>query len=316
MIARVVLASLLSACAAAALTGLVKRPRLRLSGRVRPYTITSRAALGADIVSVEQPATLLSGSTLWRLFGPIVVRAAGGLGSLIDSTGDDALLLRLRQAGLFQDVPEAQRAVEYRVRQLAATVVATLGLAAVPALAGQPAITVLVLGALGFTFGVTRWRGRVDQAIAARRARMQIELYTVNHLLAMHLRVGGGVVQALQRVVARGRGAAVDELREILAVHRSGLPLVAALEHAANSTPEPHAARTYRLLANGVAYGADLAEGLRALSADIRDQRADAIKRAATRRRAAMLVPIIAVLAPVMLLFVAAPLPAIVLGIR
>jgi hypothetical protein len=35
---------------------------------------------------------------------------------------------------------------------------------------------------------------------------------------------------------------------------------------------------------------------------------------AATRRGAAMLVPIIAILAPVMLLFVAAPLPALVLG--
>jgi hypothetical protein len=135
---------------------------------------------------------------------------------------------------------------------------------------------------------------------------MRIELYTVNQLLAMHARVGGGVVQAVQRVVDRGNGAVVEELAEVLRMHRSGRRITDALEHAARTTPEPNAARTYKLLANGVEYGADLAEGLRALSEDIRDQRVEAMKRAATKRRAAMLVPIIAVLAPVMLLFIAA----------
>jgi tight adherence protein C len=132
----------------------------------------------------------------------------------------------------------------------------------------------------------------------------------------MHARVGGGVVQAMQRVVDRGHGAVVEELADVLRMHRSGQRIVDALEQAARTTPEPNAARTYKLLANGVEYGADLAEGLRALSEDIRDQRAEAIRRAATKRRAAMLLPIIAVLAPVMLLFIAAPLPSIVLGGR
>jgi len=87
-----------------------------------------------------------------------------------------------------------------------------------------------------------------------------------------------------------------------------------ALQFAARVTPEPHAARTYRLLASGAELGADLATGLRLLSEDIRGQRTEALKRAATRRRAAMLVPIIAILAPVMLLFIAAPLPSIIFG--
>ncbi|MDQ3974204.1 MAG: type II secretion system F family protein, partial [Actinomycetota bacterium] len=98
--------------------------------------------------------------------------------------------------------------------------------------------------------------------------------------------------------------------------HRSGRRIADALLSAARVTCEPNAARTYKLLANGVEYGADLAEGLLALSQDIRDQRCEALKRAATTRRAAMLVPIIAVLAPVMLLFVAAPLPSLVFGGR
>jgi tight adherence protein C len=173
---------------------------------------------------------------------------------------------------------------------------------------------VIALGVLGTVVGVSRWPARLDRAIEARRERMRIELYTVNQLLALQVRAGSGVTQALQRVVQRGSGALVDELAEVLALHRGGRPLVEALEHAARATPEPNAARTYRLLSGGVAYGADLADGLRALSGDVRRQRAEALKRAATRRRAAMLVPIIAILAPVMLLFVAAPLPSLVLG--
>ena len=52
------------------------------------------------------------------------------------------------------------------------------------------------------------------------------------------------------------------------------------------------------------------------LSEDIRDARREQLHKDAVRRRAAMLVPTIAVLAPIMLLFIAAPLPSIVLGHR
>ena len=72
-------------------------------------------------------------------------------------------------------------------------------------------------------------------------------------------------------------------------------------------TAEPHAARTYRLFALAAEQGADLGAALRALSDDLRDVRRDELRRQATRRRAAMLVPTIAVLAPIMLLFVIAP---------
>ena len=73
---------------------------------------------------------------------------------------------------------------------------------------------------------------------------------------------------------------------------------------------------TRRLFALAAEQGADLGTALRALSDDVRDVRRDELRRAATRRRAAMLIPTIAVLAPIMLLFVIAPLPSIVLGGR
>ena len=124
------------------------------------------------------------------------------------------------------------------------------------------------------------------------------------------------VPEAVQRLVARGRGAVVVELRDVLVWIRSGMGEAAGFRHAAEGTPEPSAARTYRLLAAGVERGVDLASGLLALSEDIRDSRREQIHKEAVRRRAAMLLPTIGILAPIMLLFIAAPLPSIVLGQR
>jgi tight adherence protein C len=138
----------------------------------------------------------------------------------------------------------------------------------------------------------------------------------VNHLLAMHVRTGAGAMQAVQRIVERGHGAVVDELSEVLTWTRSGMGEADAFRHAAEVTPEPSAARTFQLLAAGVERGVDLGGGLLALSADIRDARRQQVHKDAVRRRAAMLVPTIAILAPIMLLFIAAPLPSIVLGHR
>jgi hypothetical protein len=62
--------------------------------------------------------------------------------------------------------------------------------------------------------------------------------------------------------------------------------------------------------------GSDLAAALLAIGDDLREARREALRKASVKRRAAMLAPTIGVLAPIMLLFVAAPLPSIVLGKR
>ncbi|MGH3442188.1 MAG: type II secretion system F family protein, partial [Nitriliruptorales bacterium] len=181
---------------------------------------------------------------------------------------------------------------------------------------GRSAGVALLLAAAGGVGGLTRWRARLDRTLERRRSRMRVELYTVNQMLAMNVRTGGGVVHAIQRVVERGRGEIVAELADALRAHASGLRAREALERIARTTPEPSAARTYRLLAASAELGTDLAEALRALSDDLRAERRDAIRREATRRRALMLVPIIGILAPTMLLFVAAPIPSLVFGLR
>ena len=157
---------------------------------------------------------------------------------------------------------------------------------------------------------------RLERTIAERANRIRSELYTVNHLLAMHVRTGSGPIQSVQRVVDRGRGVVVEELGSLLVAIRHGVSEAEAFRRAAELTPEPTAARTYQLLAASAERGADLGSSLLALSDDVRDARREQLHKDAVRRRAAMLIPTIAILAPIMLLFIAAPLPSIVLGNR
>jgi tight adherence protein C len=301
-----------AALAAAAAAALVVPPTPRLAPRVRPYTVTARTRLGrdADLVAAGSGEDRTS-ATVVRLFGPPGRAVVRRLGRLLERRSDDTLALHLRQAGLVDVTPD-----EYRARVAVHVLLSGLAGAALGALALHSAPMALGLGGCGAVFGASRLRGRLERGIEDRRERLRLELYTVNQLLAMHVRTGVGPVQATQRVVDRGTGAVVEELTAVLAAMRNGVAEPAAFRRAAELTPEPAAARTYKLFAAGAERGVDLADGLRALSEDLRDARREEIRQSATKRRAAMLVPTIAVLAPVMLLFIAAPLPSIVFGSR
>jgi Flp pilus assembly protein TadB len=233
------------------------------------------------------------------------------LGRLLERRTDAALARSLQQAGFSHVSPD-----EYRTRT--AVHVLTFGAAGagLGVLVFHRPLAAIGLGLCGVVFGGSRLRGRLERSITDRREQIRLELYTVNQLLAMHVRTGAGPVQATQRIVARGQGIVVDDLRAVLSAMHNGVSEPEAFRHAADVTPEPAAARTYKLFAAGAERGVDLADGLRALSEDLRDARREEIRQSATKRRAAMLVPTIAVLAPVMLLFIAAPLPSIVFGSR
>jgi Flp pilus assembly protein TadB len=307
----VLLAAVSAGLALAGIAGVVVPPRSRLAGRVRPYTLVTRAELGrsADAFTVHGVSDPTDRSTLGRLFGPPVRAGLRKLGRLVDRHDDAGLALRLRQAGWYDVTPD-----EHRMRAAGRAVVfASAGLVLGVALLHSAPLGFL-LGFCGAVHGISRARAKLSGAVEARRERLRLELYTVNQLLAMHLRTGAGPVQATQRIVDRGRGAVVEELDAVLAAVRSGMSEGDAFRRAAETTPEPAATRTYRLFAAGAERGVDLAGGLRALSEDLRDARRDEMRKTATKRRAAMLVPTIAVLAPIMLLFVAAPLPSIVFG--
>jgi Flp pilus assembly protein TadB len=280
--------------------GLVHPPVRRLATRVRPYAMVARAALGVAVADVPvRPLTTPVRDAMSRLSRAIEARS------------DERLTLLLRHAGARETTPD-----EYRARQvLGACAIAALAGGAVALLLHSP-LLVVVAAAAGFVGGAARARGRLERAIAERAERIRLELTTIDQLLAIHVRTGAGALQAVQRVVDRGHGVVVEELGDVLTWTRSGLAEVEAFRRAAELTPEPGAARTYRLLAAGAERGVDLGAGLLALSADLRDARREQLHKSAVRRRAAMLLPTIALLAPIMLLFIAAPLPSIVLGHR
>ena len=307
-----VLGGVSAALLCAGIAGLLVRPTPRLAGRVRPYTIVARAGLGrsADVLGVVHPVAPAGGGVVRRLFWPPLQAMAARVGRLVETRSDEHLRLKLRQAG-YDDLTTE----EYRVRALGQTVLFTTAGAAIGISIQSPLLT-LLLATCGVVYGSTRWKGRIDRAIEDRRERLRLELYTVNQLLAIHLRTGAGPVQATQRIVDRGTGAMVEELDAVLTWVRSGVSEPEAFRRVAELTPEPSVARTYKLFATGAERGVDLAGALRALSEDLRDARREDLRRMATKRRAAMLVPTIAILAPIMLLFIAAPLPSVIFGSR
>jgi tight adherence protein C len=299
------LAAAFTSLSIAALVWAVLDPPVGLERRVQPYLAHNRAvqlwrSVGRGRVD---PRTAL---------GSLLSTAAERVGDVIDGQSREHLVRRLRQARLFQESDDP--AATYRIRQFASVMGGTLGVGMTGGMLGMTGGQVAGMCVLGLVVGATRQRGRLDEAIEERRRVMAMEIYTVNQVLAIRVRAGGGAVHAVSRLVERGSGEVVDELREALRLHRAGMSTGDAFRRAAAETPEPSCARTYAFLALSDERGADLAEALLALAEDVREARREEIRRSATRRRAAMLIPTVAVLAPVMLLFVGAPLPSLVLG--
>ncbi len=283
-------------------------PPKRLSGRVRPYT-----ERGAMLISPGL-SNDVGGSAPMRMFAPMVLAVAHWVGRMVDRMSEEQLALRLRQARYFPGRSDRDRVASYRIKVLwTAVTFAGVG-AGLGVLLRQSAPAVLATSLVLGVSGVLRVRGRLDRALRQRRSVMRIEIATVNQLLAIMVRSGSGALHAVGELTARGRGEVIGELGVALRMHRSGISAAQAFRRLAKTTPESHCARTYKLLASAEEMGVDLTAGLRALADDARRARRETLRRSATKRRSAMLVPTIAILAPVMLLFVAAPLPQLVLG--
>ena len=284
----------------------------RLSNRVRPY-----AGVGGLPGGGSDPGVLFgrtSGSAPVRLFGPMILAAAHAVGRIADRMGEEQLILRLRQARFYPGMEDRDRVASYRLAVLG-TAVMFVGMGAgITLVLRQSTLVVLAASVGGGLMGSLRVRGRLDRAVEQRRSVMKIEISTINQLLAIRVRSGSGVMYAVGEITARGRGEVIGELGVALRMHRSGMSAAGAFRRMAEITPESYCARTYKLLASSEEMGVDLAAGLRALADDARRARREALRRSATKKRSAMLIPTIAILAPVMLLFVAAPLPQLILG--
>jgi tight adherence protein C len=172
---------------------------------------------------------------------------------------------------------------------------------------------VILLSAAAGLWGATRWRARLDKLITRRRDRMRSELYTVCQLFAIYLRTGDTPSGAVDRLIRRSQGEVIAELKEASAQIRTGSTASLVFEQLTGTTPEPSAARLYRLLSSTWTAGGD-ADGLLALADDMRASRREDLSRLMTKRQTAMALPLVMVIGPILILFVAAAIPHIVFG--
>lgn len=296
----VLLAATAAAVAAFVLAGVVVRPPARLLPRLAPYTDRVRQRLDTAVAHTTSAST-----SLW---GPLVSAAARALGNIADAGRDDDVTLRLRHAGMSH-----LSADQYRRRQLGYTVAgATAGLVLAAALRLSAAAFLVVL--LGCAFvGMTRWRATVDRRTEQRRTIMQAEAHMVAQLLAIYLRTGDTPMGAVERLTNRAEGIVLDELAAAIALIRSGSPASEVFNQLAGVTAEPSAARFYRLYGATWQASGDPA-ALLSLAEVLRAGRREDLARRMARRNTAMVMPLVVIIGPIMILFIAAAIPSIVLG--
>jgi len=306
-------------CAGVAVTSLVlaaARPRKRLGPRLDDYTLVARSKLGSapDVLSLTRPATPAMSGALARVFRPMLASVAHGVGALAGTRDEEALALQLRQAGVAGVTPKRYRDQQLLLACLGAGAGLFTGVVAGFAV-GRPAALGLVLGASGFVLGTVWKSAELARHIRERRETLRAELFSLCQVLAVYARATPNLLHITEQVAARSSGLLATEMAEILRWVESGTQPEDAFAQAARFTPEPAAARLYRVMATAAASGGDIADALVAQSADIRDAQREEVKQSAVRRRGAMLAPLILLLAPIILLFVAAPIPRIVLGL-
>jgi tight adherence protein C len=307
------LLALSSGVTVTAATWALLRPPRRLRGRVRPYAHVARARLLHSADPDTYLAVTRTPATLRAAFAPLIERLSRLHARVLGPRDEQLLALRLRRSGLYPGLEADERLRAFRTRTLL-TAGAAAGALGMVGWQSQGAYGLVAYGIGGLVLGSFIARGRVDGAVTKRRRQMQAELYTVNQILAMRARAGGGVTDALRHVAQRGSGAVVAEIRGVLERSRTGMPITEALRRAASMTAEPEASRLYHSLAIAQERGVDLADALLALSRDLRvSRREEAVTKAASRRIMAV-VPIVVILAPIAIAFMAAPLPSLIFG--
>ena len=304
---QVFMISFAAAVAAGSLARAVVRQPKPLSARVEPYTSGVRARLGTIRPEGVGPNESEGRSGFTLVFGPFVRSLANGLARLVDASASTSAEMRLRQAGLSMTVEQ------YRTRQLTYTVGALAVGAFGGLVLGRRTGSVILLAVAAGLWGATRWRARLERLINQRRERMRAEIYTMCQLLAIYLRTGDTPAGAVDRLVRRACGSVAGELADASAEVRTGSTPTDVFERLTTTTAEPSAGRLYRLLASTWSAGGD-ADALLALAEDTRAARREELNRLMTKRQTMMALPLVMVIGPILILFVAAAIPHIVFG--
>jgi Flp pilus assembly protein TadB len=312
---RIALIGMLAAYLAAGLAWLIARPRPGLESRLRPYVQLRRTRLGqrADVTAALAIDSTADLGPLRRIFDPIIEGFASAISQLVDSGDEESINQRLRHAGR-TDITARDYRISQAGRALLGTVGGVLTGLWLGTLWGSPAVWAVVGVSLGIGWGMTSARGKINTAIKERRQTMRLELYTVAHLLAMLVKANHTPAMAVKQVTARGQGPVVAELTEANNWVAGGMTMAQAMERLSQDTVEPAAARIYRILGEASQQGSDVASALMTVANTLRAERREELERLGTQRKGAMIIPTLVVMAPVVFLYVVAPIPRFVFG--
>ncbi|MFN8015651.1 MAG: type II secretion system F family protein [Acidimicrobiia bacterium] len=283
-------------------------PYPSLSSRISPYDSIVKVRLNKKITNQNKPDTS-NGRFFIEFFSPVVNYLSSAILKFTKTDNKIKLETQLKQAGI------AISAEKYRVKIIKQIFITTSIGILIGASVGN--ITSLTFFSLLFCFiGITKSKTSLEKMITRRKDAIRQELFTINQLLSIYIKTGSGVIQAITNVTNKTSGEVSNDLKGSLDRVKTGSSIEDSLRITAENTPEPYASRTYKLLASASNRGVDLTVGLMDLANDLKRSLRDDLKASSTKKRAAMLIPTIGILAPIMLLFVAAPIPSIVLAGR
>lgn len=297
--------ALLGAVAAAGLVLVASRlrsvRRVPLEDRVLPWVRELAGESGARTSPMLTHAAGRGGvvHAAAGLFGPFVQRAAEAVEAV--SGGSASVRARLQRSASPLDVHG------FRVEQV------QWGLAAFGLLSAWQAwglltgsgglISSVVLCVGGFVLGVMARDRRLSSAADARDRAVVAEFPVVAELLALAVASGEGPVAALDRVVRCSHGALSEDLAQVLAQVRTGMPVARAFEELAGRSAVPIVAQFAQGVAVAVDRGTPLADVLHAQASDVREAGRRALIEAGARKEIYMLAPVVFLVLPVTVMF-------------
>jgi tight adherence protein C len=272
-------------------------PRFRratLARRLVPYL----GAFGPRRSRLLQASTPMSG--WWVALDPV----RESIGARLHRVLDDAQELpeRLEAAGSTLE-PSGFRAEQ--VTWAMVGLVGGLGFGILLVAVGRAPSPGLVLGlaGLGAVGGVVARDRSLSRQVVRRRVAVQQALPTVVDLVCLSVTAGESLRAALGMVAEGPAGPLGQELRRAIRSARSGMPLVSALEARARTLGSPEFDRFVDAVVAAQERGLPLADALRSLAFDLREQERRQLIEAAGRKQISMLVPVVTLILPVAIVF-------------
>jgi tight adherence protein C len=276
-------------------------PRLRrpvLRRRLAPY-LGALAGRSSTLLGTASD-TSGAGAVLTPVFEPVLRVLGSRLHRMLDDGRE--LAMRLRAAGWDLDVSG------FRSHQVTAGltgVIAGLALGLMLGAAGRPVspVAILVLAACLGVVGIA-WRDQqLRRAVERRAEAIRIALPTVVDLVCLSVTAGESLRSAVALVADSATGPLPEELRSVLRTSRGGVPLVEALAESARVTAVDQYTRFVDAITAAQARGLPLADTMRALAFDLREQQKRDLIEVAGKKQVSMLVPVIALILPVAIVF-------------